>query len=192
MFLLDDVHSILERWRSRLTGIGLPSVHDLKEFIETPLQEDEKIPITFKRMLELVCGTCEAEDAGLLFRANDASTPLDRIFFTVLDDPPEDGNEASLHSFWDDNIRKVLHVLIPNGRSMRNCINDATVRDLRPDYAFLVGTLCIFRGEEAGVGSHIDTKAILARRVEWTYDPAPYVFGMTSQNSATVTLIELR
>ena len=143
-------------------------------------------------MLELVSGTCELEDAALLFRANDASTPLDRIFFTVLDDPPEDGNEASLHSFWDDNIRKVLHVLVPNGRSIRNCINDATVRDLRPDYAFIVGTLCVFRGEEAGVGSYIDTKAILARKMEWTYDPAPYVFGMSFQNSTTVTLIELR
>jgi hypothetical protein len=147
--------------------------------ITTPLLEDEKIPITSKRMSELVCATCGEEDAGLLFRASDESTPLDRIFFTVLDDPPSDGKEASLHSFWDDNIRKVLHLLVPEGQSVRNGINDVTTRDMRPDFAFSVDALCTFRGEEEDTDSSIsDAKTNLAEKVEWAYDPAPYVFGM--------------
>jgi hypothetical protein len=114
-------------------------------------------------MSELVSAAREHEDAALLFRPSNASTLLDRIF-AVLEDPPSDGQEASLHSFWDDNIHKVLHPLAPDGRSVHNCIDDDATCGLCPDFTFLVDTPCAFRGEEEGAEGSNDSKANLARK----------------------------
>jgi hypothetical protein len=47
---------------------------------------------------------------------------LNLIFYNaaVQPAPPEDGTKASFISFWDDNIRKILGLLVPSGRSIRD------------------------------------------------------------------------
>lgn len=151
--------------------------------IETPLSDNEKVPILSSRMQELVSSDseirdiCTNEDVELLFRPSAVSTPLDQIFFTVLAPPPTDGTEELFYSFWDDNIRTVLELLVPLGSSMRNWGKHTVTRALHPDYAFLLGKLCPFRGEERPPGSSEDLKTDLSNKFEWLHAPAPYVLG---------------
>jgi hypothetical protein len=124
---------------------------------------------------------CHGGDVERLFRISDAeaSEVLHLIFYNAVVRlvPPEDGTEASFHSFWDDNIRKILELLVPSGKSVRDSSCHTNARKLRPDYGFLKDNVCPFRGEEKSPESHDNPKAELSDKLTWTYSPAPYVFG---------------
>ena len=81
------------------------------------------------------------------------------------------------HSFWDDNIRKLLEHLIPEGKTIRNGNQHTEKRKLRPDFGFLLKKICPFRGEEKGPDNSEDPKAELADKLNWVYDSAPYMLG---------------
>jgi hypothetical protein len=55
--------------------------------------------------------------------------------------------EASFISFWDQNIRLIIELLISRGRSIRDSNQHTAAGYLRPDYGFLLDKLCVFRGE---------------------------------------------
>lgn len=183
LLLETNAFSVLECWRSKHISAPLPSIAELQRIIESPLLGHEKVPITSSRMQDLVSSDsetqdiCTSEDVELLFRASNASTPLDKLFFAAFDAPPIGGTEESFHYFWDENIRMILQLLVPFGKSTRNSSKHAATRTLRPDYAFLLGNICPFRGEEKPPGSTEDPKAELSNKLEWAYAPAPYVLG---------------
>jgi hypothetical protein len=79
--------------------------------------------------------------------------------------PPNDRTEASFISFWDDNIRNILELLVPSGESVRDSDNHASTRKLKPDYAFLHSNLCPFRGEEKSPTNQDDPKAELSNQL---------------------------
>ncbi|GMF09120.1 unnamed protein product [Phytophthora lilii] len=51
-------------------------------------------------------------------------------------------------------------------------------RSNRPDYLFIVDSVCVFRGEEKAPGEQIDTpRRELFHKLIWSYGDAPYLFG---------------
>lgn len=178
----DDVIAIIERWRSKCVEAELPTIAELASFVDRPLSDDEKIPISADRLRALVSqidirDVCTFDDVRLLFRTGHGSTLLDTLFFTVAQPPPSSGAENSFISFWDRNVRDVLELLVPAGYSTRNSNLHMATRALRPDYAFLLDNLCLFRGEEKAPANTDDPKQELANKLAWAYSPAPYVLG---------------
>lgn len=184
----DEDVAVLLRWRTKRLKAELPLLDQLREFVDSPLSEDEKIPIPTRDMQALVSSRselldlCTIDDVKLLFRADDDFEPsaldlLNPLVHAVQKRPPEKGTEDAFHSFWDQNIRQVLELLVPLGTSIRNSSKHTITRALRPDYAFLLNNMCPFRGEEKPPGSTDDPKAELADKLVWSYAPAPYVLA---------------
>ena len=124
---------------------------------------------------------CRKVDVGKLFRISDEETsePLHLLFYNavVRPAPPDNGTESSFISFWDDNIRRVLEMLVPLGRSVRGSNHNTSTLKIGPDYGFIIENVCPFRGEEKSPTSNDDPKAELSYKLAWVYQPAPYVFG---------------
>jgi hypothetical protein len=74
-------------------------------------------------------------------------------------------------------VRRILELLIPDGKSIRNSNLHTATGQFRPDYSFILQNLCTFRGEEKAPGNPADPKKELWEKLEWAYDPAPYVFS---------------
>jgi hypothetical protein len=176
---------ILRRW-SKKSKLSLPSISELPGLLDKPLSDDEKIPLTRIQFDNLLPGMMEAkdrchrDDVERLFRVSD-SEASDMLYLTfynavVQPTPPEDGTEPSFISFWDYNIRRILELLVPTGKSIRDSSCHTSTQKSRPDYGFLKNNVCPFRGEEKPPESRDDPKAELSE-FTWTYSPAPYVFG---------------
>jgi hypothetical protein len=92
---------------------------------------------------------CTQSDVELLFRLGVGNVLCDKIVAAIVEgSPPMDGTEGSSHSFWDRNLREILEIILPPGRSIRNSNRNAGTGDLRSDYAFLLKLFALFRGEE--------------------------------------------
>ena len=67
---------------------------------------------------------CRRDHEARLFRVSDveSSEILHLIFYNaaVHPAPPDDGTEVSFISFWDDNIQKILELLVPSGKSIQD------------------------------------------------------------------------
>jgi len=184
--IADISTDILRRW-SKKSELSLPSISELPGLLDNPLPYDEKIPLTRIQFNNLLSGLtettdfCYRDDVERLFRISDteASEILHLIFYNaaVQRAPPENGTEASFHSFWDDNIRKILELLVSSGTSIRDSNRYTDPGKNRPDYGFLMNNVCPFRGKEEHPESRDDPKAELSDRLTWTYSPTPYVFG---------------
>jgi hypothetical protein len=170
--LSDDFGAIIERWRSKHYKSELPTISELSTIVDRPLPDNEKIPITIDRMNDLVSlidahDICTSDDVALLFRAGYGDTILDRYFFAVAEAPPAGGTYKSFYSFWDKNIRDILELLVPGGKSIRNGNQRTATMNMRPDYAFVVNKLCAFRGEERAPESRDDPSKELRDKLAW-------------------------
>ncbi|KAK7440826.1 hypothetical protein VKT23_016904 [Stygiomarasmius scandens] len=145
-------HPSFERWRSKRLQSELPTTAELASFVDRPLSEEARIHISAAHMQALVTNIGEdlrtSDDVKLLFRLSDSEAPLDKIFVAVAGSPPAQGTENAFISFWDRNVWEILELLLPDGRSNRNSSQHTAARSLHPDYAFLLRSLCPFRGEE--------------------------------------------
>ncbi|GJJ06718.1 hypothetical protein Clacol_000914 [Clathrus columnatus] len=174
---------VVERWRSKRAKAELPTLSELTSIADRPLSEEEKIPLSKKSMISLISHNlddiCTAADVAVLFRASnhESDMALARFYTAVISHPPSEGTEDRYHSFWDRNINDIIEVILPNGKPQRNSNRNTATKALRPDYAFLLRGFCPFRGEEKAPNSTGDPKAELAEKLEWVYDPAPYVLG---------------
>ncbi|KAF8630512.1 hypothetical protein AX17_005404 [Amanita inopinata Kibby_2008] len=181
---------------SKRVKAELPELAELKQVLDAPLEDDEKIPISPCLMEALVSSPfeladiCTLDDVKLLFQAGYGETPLDEIFFTVIKSPPMTGTENSFHSFWDQNVRDILEIVVPCGRSMRNSSRHTAAWSLRPDYAFLLDKICPFHGEEKGPEDNESPKAELAKKLAWAYEPAPYILGYYAEGT-DLTLVAI-
>ncbi|THU97186.1 hypothetical protein K435DRAFT_857810 [Dendrothele bispora CBS 962.96] len=178
----EEASHLIVRWRSKRIKSELPTIAELATFVDRPLSDEEKIPISAARMSALVTylgqNWCTSDDIELLFRPSESETPLDKIFAVVADSPPTRGTVNAFISFWDQNVRAILELLLPEGRSDRNSSQHTATKSLYPDYVFLLGNICSFRGEERSpddTGAHPKSK--LRDKLEWVYAPAPYVLG---------------
>ena len=113
---------------------------------------------------------CTQNDVELIFRLGTGNPLGDKLVTAILAGPPPmDGTE---NSFWDINIRHILENVLPRGRNFHT-----ETGILRPDYAFLLKDLALFRGEENPPGSRADPKGELSEKLAWAYRPAPYILG---------------
>jgi hypothetical protein len=125
---------------------------------------------------------CSKRDLDTLFMIGVEVPALSIIFTAASRPPPSNGTECAFVSFWDDNIRKIIELLIPNGTSIRNDNQHTETRNLRPSFGFLLGTACPLRGEEKGPGEVADPRAELVDKLKadefgWVYNPAPFMLG---------------
>ncbi|CAK5069014.1 unnamed protein product [Aphanomyces euteiches] len=90
--------------------------------------------------------------------------------------------ETSFISFWDDLIRNVLNFMLSDvGKSERNSSRSASTEPKRPDYLFIVDSVCVFRGEGKVPGDSIETpRRELVDKLVWSYGDVPYLFGYTA------------
>jgi hypothetical protein len=114
---------------------------------------------------------CEEDDIRTLFKIGEHDPKLHCLFGAVSEPPPAGGTEDSFHSFWDDNIRKPIQLLIPTGKTIRNSNKHTDTRNLCLDFGFLLKKICPFRGEEKGPESSENHKAELADKLLWAYEP---------------------
>ena len=171
-------------WRTNRRIVQLPSVQDLRALVEIPLADSEKVPIT-KWMYESLLSTlpsneCSSHDLDTLFTIGELYPSLVTVVSAVTSPPPPSGTADSFHCFWDNNIRNIIEILIPSGESIRNCNHHTATNKLRPDFGFLLNTICLFRGEEKEPGNMEDPRAELVEKLVWIYDPAPYMLGECS------------
>ncbi|KAH9085748.1 hypothetical protein Ae201684P_005451 [Aphanomyces euteiches] len=67
------------------------------------------------------------------------------------------------------------------GKSERNSSRSASTGPKRPDYLFIVDSVCVFRGEEKAPGDSIETpRRELVDKLVWSYGDVPYLFGYTA------------
>ncbi|KAE9392328.1 hypothetical protein BT96DRAFT_1023651 [Gymnopus androsaceus JB14] len=170
----------LKRLRNKHKLMPLPSVAELPAFLNTPLEESDKIVISQQLFDDSVSArpsdTCGEDDLSVVFKIGDvglASVPFTRLLEGINSSRTEDG----YHQFWDDNIRKALETLIPEGECIRNSNYDKETYNARPDFGFLITKRCVFRGEEKGPTSAGDPASELIQKLVWAHDSAPYILG---------------
>ncbi|THU96247.1 hypothetical protein K435DRAFT_839131 [Dendrothele bispora CBS 962.96] len=186
-------NDVLRRWRNkrgRLTT--LPSnISELRALMDTPLLENEKIPLDQTRFDALLftasrnesLDVLTPEEANTLFRPSNSehATLLETVFFTAAytrPPPPKGTTEESYHVFWDENIRKVVEVIVPSGTAIRNSNQDTATRRLFPDFGFVLDNRCPFRGEEKDpMNDDEDPRAELSQKFNWDYGSVPYLLG---------------
>ena len=174
---------IVEAWRTGRKRVKLPSVEDLYGLLELPLADSEKIPIT-ERMFDALVSKlspdkCSPQDVRTLFKIGETPLDLIGIYSAVAHPGPKSGTDKAFISLGDKNIRNILELLIPSGTSIRS---DKEAPNMRPDFGFLLGTICPFRGEERGSEDAGDPKAELVQKVNWVCDPVPYMLGQCSHS----------
>jgi hypothetical protein len=167
--------------------VSLPPIADLRRFLDQPFDERAKIPVDRYRFeafvsnpLEMV-DNVEPEHVQMLFRIDDherAESLYGLLYAAIMTNPPNhEATESAFHLFWDLNIRRILEALIPGGISIRDSNHHTSTDGMRPDFGFLYLSLCPFRGEEKSPTNAEDPRAELSNKMDWTYDPAPYVLG---------------
>ncbi|KAI6008422.1 hypothetical protein EDC04DRAFT_3146473 [Pisolithus marmoratus] len=161
--------------------MDVPPVEQLRELVERPLAESEKIPIP-ETMLEALVSIsdgqrCTMDAAHCLFKVGEFDVNLLDVYDAVFKSAPDSGTEYSFISFWDYNISCILQMIVPNGHAICNN-NQFTLTLLYcPDFAFLLKQVCPFRGEEKGPDVVNDPREELIEKHIWIYDPAPYMLG---------------
>jgi hypothetical protein len=178
--------SILESWQAKRPRGELPKIDELARIADLPLSDSEKIPINARQMHDLVSRPsdrvlddfCTQSNVELLFRLGVGNILCDKIVATIVEgSPPMDGTENSFHSFWDRNLCEILEIILPRGRSIPNSNRNTETGVLRPDYAFLLKLLALFRGEEKSPSNRNNPKKELSEKLLWVYRPAPYILG---------------
>ena len=168
---------------SKRANQPIPPIQDLLGFIQQPLLDEERIPISQELYDQLISSSysnpCNANDVQALFRIDkpDTHCRIEPIIHAIVFSPHVTGNESSYHHIWDTNIRSIIEVLEISGKSNRDSTRSTETRELRPDYSFILKKRCPFRGEEKGPDNTEDPKAELSSKLEWACDPAPYVLG---------------
>ncbi|ETM47996.1 hypothetical protein F441_22449 [Phytophthora nicotianae CJ01A1] len=100
---------------------------------------------------------------------------LYQIGSRVVESVDPGDTKYSFVSFWDDLIRHVLN-FVSIGKSDRNTSRSESTG--RPDYLFIVDSVCVFRGEEKAPGEQMETpRRELFEKLVWSYGDAPYLFG---------------
>ncbi|CAG8682540.1 20694_t:CDS:2 [Rhizophagus irregularis] len=176
----------------------LPPVNELVGFLERPLSEDLKIPLLQYQYDCLISNNfedlCTSKDLNILFCVSKFENSFGFyskfVSASLWNNPPSNvGTEYSFVSFWDNNIRYPLELLLPDGNFVRNTSKHMSTNRDRPDYGFLLSNACLFRGEEKSFLNE-DPRAELGNKLVWTYEPAPYILGYYA-NGPTVEFVAI-
>ncbi|KAE8914818.1 hypothetical protein PF005_g1091 [Phytophthora fragariae] len=160
----------------------LPRLGELAGFLENELPEKITLHQDIYNTWISKMTSPSTELMAKLFKTDDLKQCVNFVFrlgsrIVYATDPGD--TETSFISFWDDLIRTVLNfVLHKIGKSDRNSSRSASTGSNRPDYLFIVDSVCVFRGEEKAPGQPIETpRRELFEKLIWSYGDAPYLFG---------------
>jgi hypothetical protein len=165
----------VQRW-AQLT-LPLPPLDDLATYIQGCLAEDDKIPLSEYFMMQLMSvqvnprAMCNLNNVKRLFRLSEDeqvdvlwTIMKSSLTFSPLDN---DSTESAFHTFWDNNITKLLEVAIPC-RTICDSNKQTSPAHLRPDFGVLIDGICAFRGEEKGPRYHgPHPKGELIQKLTW-------------------------
>lgn len=169
-----------------------PNVGEVPDFLKEPLPDKLKLPFPNDLLDRLIIcpliaaeahkvPACTREDIEAVFRRSTANLNmglLNRIMNFVWEEvPPVGGREASFVHFWDTFIRRILQLFFPSARIVRDSTIGSGCGYARPDFALIIGTDCVLRGEEKRPSSSADVQKELRSKTVWIYDPAPYILG---------------
>ncbi|TFK23108.1 hypothetical protein FA15DRAFT_705765 [Coprinopsis marcescibilis] len=191
-------------WPPKRQNVQIPAVEHLVAFLNKPLSDAEKLPVSrsiFRALISTTPGRnrCTEEEVSSVFRLtyddNDGIlTSEDGILVhfipTVTNPPPDSGTEAAFISAWDRNIRDIIERCVSSGQTIRAGNRHTSIRQLRPAYGFLINKTCPFRGEEKGPDSMENPREELSRKVTWIYNSTPYILGYYA-SGPTISLVAL-
>jgi hypothetical protein len=185
---------ILANW---LQPIPLPPATDLVQFLDSPLPDESKLPISQAQYSNLISRNtsdyCAPDHLDRLFRISNTQScediwlPIISAIKTPAPSSSEYLSENLYIHFWDTNICKPLQLVLPEGSPLRDSSRHTSTGMKRPDFGYLMDSICVFRGEEKGPSTPGDPKAELTEKLKWIYDPAPYVLGITFQTTASLS-----
>ncbi|KAI6145599.1 hypothetical protein BKA82DRAFT_995780 [Pisolithus tinctorius] len=169
---------ILDAWTTNRRKTDFPPVEQLRELVEMPLAESEKIPVSDRMYAALTSERgsdfCSEDHVGELFKVAEFDPRFSALYFAVDQSAPNCGPEFSFIPFWDNNICNVIALLVPGGRAIRHSPTDISNF---PKFGFLVNHVCLFRGEERAPHGKDDPRVELIKKFQWTYGSVPYMFG---------------
>jgi hypothetical protein len=157
--------------------------------LQTPLREEEKVPITqeeFRRLVTIYSpdspkAELKAKQVATLFRISDkedAPAIFGALWTALRVSPPLTGSEAIFHSTWDANISEIIKTILIEGHAIRDSNHNTNTALKRPDYGFLVKKHCLFRGEEKHAESMDNPKKeLLDKLVDFPYEPLEFILG---------------
>ncbi|KAI6009433.1 hypothetical protein F5J12DRAFT_38891 [Pisolithus orientalis] len=89
---------------------------------------------------------------------------------------PKRGTTYGFVPHLDRNIRHVLELMQPSGLTIRNNRGMAKQKTI-PKFAFIINHVCPFRGKETGTYKREGLQRKPTERIEWKYQPVPYVLA---------------
>lgn len=182
-------YNLLLQWNK--AAIPLPHLEELNHFLKQPFLPKEKVPVSsdfYRKAVPTLdsldsLNWCSSSVLEGLFHVDESRSASELLHLLTIAikcrPPPNDGTESSFHSFWDKNIGDILLGLVPNCRQIRDSNNPTSAYLERPDFGLLFRLICLFRGEEKPEdfsGQH--PRDELLSKLNWNYDPAPYVLGL--------------
>ena len=177
----------MEGWQR---PIAAPNLQSLCTYLQQPLTDQEKIPISqgkFNRLCvplsqETRDNTSSAQELSTLFRVSKdecARSICDLFWIAIVTVPPSNGTENLFHTIWDRNIYSIIYFILSGSTRIRNSSDRITsTSPKRPDSGLLVNEACIFRGEEEGSYSNDDPERELLDKLVWTYGAVDYILGL--------------
>ncbi|OQR98383.1 Crinkler (CRN) family protein [Thraustotheca clavata] len=158
-----------------------PLVGELPEFIQKELPV--KISITDEMLVDWSAMIIPHASFPMdkLFCISNSGPCMDfamRVVLSVISPLTIPGDtESSFISFWDRLIRDTLDYM-KIGESNRDSKHSASTGESRPDFLYLVDSVCVFRGEEIAAKVNIEVpRNELSEKLIWSYGNAPYLFG---------------
>ncbi|KAG8811075.1 hypothetical protein FRC19_004115 [Serendipita sp. 401] len=183
---VDQTSKLLARWRQ---PIDVPDVVTLLKHLQTPLSEEEKVPVSQEQFDHLVTtynpdapkGELGAEKVAALFRVNEEeeADSIHILLAYVLGWTPQtSGTESAFHAIWDVNISRIMGTILLDGKFIRDSNQNTNTALKRPDYGFLVRKYCLFRGEEKSPDSSDNPEQeLIEKLVDFPYQPLKFILG---------------
>ena len=168
--------------------LALPSINELSTFLNQPLSERAKIPLTNDRFNDLISNReyrnrLTHRDVEQLFCISKDETSKflkDLAYPAVCCSPPDSSaTENTFILFWDRNIRDIVELMVDGSKSIWDSnLHTSTIAKC-PDFGFLYCNICALWGKEKSPTNPVDPKVELSDKLIWTYDLAPYILGET-------------
>ncbi|PFH46032.1 hypothetical protein AMATHDRAFT_8343 [Amanita thiersii Skay4041] len=166
--IVDISGRLIKKWNTPLPI--LPNISGLRDYLNTPLTENEKVPVSYKLWQHFLHDNyfylqdlCSIGDLEKLFRISEdewAPQLQMHVQVAIIDSPPAEPTTGGVyHVFWDQTISKILLYCLGLSKVTRSSNTDTQIEDPEPNYGLFLEQHC------------------LAKKTRWVYDPAPYVLG---------------
>ncbi|KAG8834757.1 hypothetical protein FRC17_007263 [Serendipita sp. 399] len=160
---------LVARWSLPRAAESLQSLHI---YLQQPLTEEEKIPISQKGF--------DLLSAPYYNRASWNQSVGPEELNTLFRGTPDRWYGRHLHFSWDLNISEIVTFILSDSRHIRNSNKGSSTGSKWPDYGLLIKNHCVFRGEEKGSDPVGNPEQELVTKLIYTYQPLTYILGYSA------------